>query len=401
MKMFTERADIESKYSKRLQDWHEKWTKLLESSCMYASMKTAALGSIKEAKDRSLIHVDCSMKIHNQTVENIRRNKESSYHKAFVGLKECKEYEEAFAKAQKPWATAFTKVQRTKKNFHSACKQVEIATQNHNTASKDSEVPIDKIKKLEDSVVKSEKNMASMKKKYEEKLARIDPLNSTYETEMKNVYEKWEKDEIRRKDFLQQTLVNYHNAVNIIDDHRLKECFDNQINVAYSGKTQYDVEWYSENLGANMVKPWPKFEEYGSIPERPAQAPVVEPNSIQQNDYATLQSQNSGGSYQELQNAYQPEEEDDSNPFNENENENKDVYEDDDEDWEMPPPVPVPGGGIPVRALYDYSRVEDDELSFKAGDILTKLTEEDQQGWCRGKLNDEEGLYPANYVEPI
>ena len=75
---------------------------------------------------------------------------------------------------------------------------------------------------------------------------------------------------------------------------------------------------------------------------------------------------------------------------------------DDDDDWDEPAPPPMLlDGAVPVRALYDYSKVEDDELSFQAGDILTKLTEEDDQGWCRGKLNGIEGLYPANYVEPI
>lgn len=55
-----------------------------------------------------------------------------------------------------------------------------------------------------------------------------------------------------------------------------------------------------------------------------------------------------------------------------------------------------------MRAIYDYVGVDMEELSFKAGDIITEIQPEDDQGWCRGvHSNGNSGLYPACYVEEL
>eukprot|EP00475_Leptophrys_vorax_P031583 TRINITY_DN4786_c0_g2_i5.p1 TRINITY_DN4786_c0_g2~~TRINITY_DN4786_c0_g2_i5.p1 ORF type:complete len:847 (+),score=162.76 TRINITY_DN4786_c0_g2_i5:4209-6749(+) len=55
-----------------------------------------------------------------------------------------------------------------------------------------------------------------------------------------------------------------------------------------------------------------------------------------------------------------------------------------------------------VKALYDYTAQEDNELTFVAGDIVI-VTVQDDSGWWQGKLEKnptKEGLFPSNYCEP-
>ena len=54
-----------------------------------------------------------------------------------------------------------------------------------------------------------------------------------------------------------------------------------------------------------------------------------------------------------------------------------------------------------VRALYDLISYEEDELSFKKGDVITVI-ESVYRDWWRGSLpNGKVGIFPLNYVTPI
>ena len=51
-----------------------------------------------------------------------------------------------------------------------------------------------------------------------------------------------------------------------------------------------------------------------------------------------------------------------------------------------------------VKALFDFTPQEEGELEFKRGDII-EVIEKDDPNWWKGKLNNNEGLFPSNYVE--
>ena len=50
-----------------------------------------------------------------------------------------------------------------------------------------------------------------------------------------------------------------------------------------------------------------------------------------------------------------------------------------------------------VKALFDFTPQEDGELEFKKGQVI-QVVEKDDANWWRGRLGDQEGIFPSNYV---
>jgi hypothetical protein len=53
-----------------------------------------------------------------------------------------------------------------------------------------------------------------------------------------------------------------------------------------------------------------------------------------------------------------------------------------------------------VVALYPYSALNEDELSFEKDDVIILLARE-EASWWRGELKGVSGLFPSNYVAPL
>lgn len=67
---------------------------------------------------------------------------------------------------------------------------------------------------------------------------------------------------------------------------------------------------------------------------------------------------------------------------------------------EEEPLPPAPAVVKKVRAMYDLSSSEPDELSFKKGDVIVVL-EQVYRDWWRGTLYGKVGIFPLNYVTPV
>lgn len=62
-----------------------------------------------------------------------------------IQIKERKEMEDLFKKAQKPWAKHLSKVEKTKADYHSACKTEKTASNQERNASADSSLSPDQV----------------------------------------------------------------------------------------------------------------------------------------------------------------------------------------------------------------------------------------------------------------
>ena len=50
--------------------------------------------------------------------------------------------------------------------------------------------------------------------------------------------------------------------------------------------------------------------------------------------------------------------------------------------------------------LHPHTARDDDELSFNVNDEITVI-EKGKSGWWRGRLGDQEGLFPSSYVSMV
>ncbi|XP_036400328.1 protein kinase C and casein kinase substrate in neurons protein 3 isoform X1 [Megalops cyprinoides] len=391
---FQERAKIERSYSQQLTEWAKKWRGVVEKGPQYGTLEKAWHAFMNAADKLSEIHMELREHLAVEDSEKIKNWQKDAFHKQMIGgLKETKEAEEGFRKAQKPWVRKLKDVESTRKTYHQARKDEKTAVTRETHAKADPSKSQEEVRKLQERVEKCNQEAEKAKERYEKALEELNRCNPRYMEDMEQVFEITQEAEKKRLCFFKEVLLDIHQHLDLSSSDSFKALYRDLGQTIAAANDVEDLRWWRNTHGPGMSMNWPQFEEWS--PEANRVISRKERNS-RADDVVTLTNIVSAG--EELPQTPQ-----------ETIRDGKD-YSSDWSDEESPKKYIATNGvdedekvaGVRVKALYDYMGQEADELSFKAGEELMKLGEEDEQGWCKGQLdNGEVGLYPANYVQVV
>lgn len=426
IQLVQERSEVEKAYAKGLRAWSRKWAEQIDKGPEYGTTEAAWKGALLEADRTSEMHLRVRDRLLNDVVPQVKGWQKDNYHRSMMQLRERRELDEAFKKAQKPWAKLLERVNKARADYHSACKGERSATNQERNASADSSLSPDQVKKLQDRVAKCKEEVGRTRERYEAALQEINDYNAKYMEDMTVVFDKCQEFEQRRLQFFKDVLFSIHGCLNISVDPELPQIYEEYRHTIQNADASKDLKWWSNNHGVGMGMNWPQFEEYTpevqhihrkekkgvdpggitltSVSTRTdgvvSTAPKNNPNKAGGPPPSTKEAGNNHSAPATTNNNSAP-----AGTANTNGRAGEpNPFEEDHEDWdEESNDALVDNGepGVPVRALYDYDGAEADELSFKQGDQFEKLEDEDEQGWCKGRKDGRVGLYPANYVEVV
>uniref|UniRef100_H3BI70 Protein kinase C and casein kinase substrate in neurons 3 n=1 Tax=Latimeria chalumnae TaxID=7897 RepID=H3BI70_LATCH len=441
---FQERAKIEKSYAQQLSDWSNKWRSTVEKGPQYGTLEKAWHAFMNAADRLSELHLEVKAHLSGEDSEKVRNWQREAYHRQMIGgFRETKEAEDGFRKGQKPWVKKLKEVEASKKSYHLARKEERTAQTRENHAKADTSMSQEQIRKLQERAERCSQEAEKSKERYEKCLEELNRLNPRYMEDMEQVFESCQEAEKKRLRFFKETLLDLHKHLDLSANDSFHTLHRDLYQSIMAANNQEDLKWWKNTHGPGMSMNWPQFEEW--LPEAQRSIGKKErgskggdgvtlTNIIPAGEGITVAPQEQQLQVEEEENnvlcetfAAVEDEKYCSAPVRSRENihmHKKNVYTYlankifspswDDKSRNPTLNTEAEGGVLEqnlkkssdfkIACLHWYVWVSFDLIYFKVstGEGLTKIGEEDEQGWCKGRLDSGQvGLYPANYVEII
>lgn len=258
--LIQERSEIEKTYAKSLRNWSKKWNETIEKGPEYGTTEAAWKAVLIEADRRCDMHLRVKDQLLNDIVTQIKQWQKDNFHKSMMHIKEKKEMDDSFKKAQKSWAKLLARVNKCKADYHQACKNEKSAVNQERNATADTSLSPDQVTKLQDRVTKCKFEAQRAKERYEQALQEINDYNAKYMEDMTVVFDKCQEFEEKRLDFFKEMLFGIHGCLNISTDAELPQIYEEYRHSIQNADAKKDLKWWSNNHGVGMAMNWPQFE---------------------------------------------------------------------------------------------------------------------------------------------
>jgi len=266
-KCIKERLELEQKYGKALQAWHAKWSSHVDSNVSGSIVKDLWLNILEEGREMSKSHLEVKDRCNDELVKTLGLFRKENYHySAMRGMRESKDMDEEFEKAQRQWKKLLEKADTAKKNYHAACRNEKSTYIQLMNSQGDASTTTENTDKTRDRHEKCREVVKKTRQAYESVLREIRQFNPVYTENMTFVFEKCQQLELKRLRFAMEMLSGFQNSLaDLINPLKLtqlhsslqqkfKEITDIQLND--------DLREWSKLYGVEAPLTSPLFEEY-------------------------------------------------------------------------------------------------------------------------------------------
>ncbi|CAF0782831.1 unnamed protein product [Rotaria sp. Silwood1] len=259
--IFSDRAKIERDYISELEKWSATSIKEISQTKEFGTNKKAWIDAIRASKEIANTHSDIVQRLQENVIDKMANFKKENYGKSILHVKKIKEFERDFEQVQKSWIKLLDKINRAKKEYQDAHRQLKKAETAEKIIESDRGAEEEQKTKVKLSVGTYKKECEALKNKYQQFIEEMKNSRPNYENSMKEVLDRTHTFERKRLAQFKALFTALDQSLVIDKDTHLKEMADAFKKAINSHDIEKDIQWWNSHFGSDTNTAWPSFEE--------------------------------------------------------------------------------------------------------------------------------------------